>query len=166
MLLLLFALVLVAALLMIPLGLPGTWVMLAAAFGYNALAASTPGAGRVGTVALAGALALAVAAEVVEFVVGARATTRYGGSRRAGWGAILGGIAGAVVGVPVPVVGSVVGAFAGAFAGAFVAEYTNQRDHAVARRVATGALVGRALGAAFKTGAGVVIAVWLLVAAR
>ena len=36
MLLLLFALVLVAALLVIPLGLPGTWVMLAAAFGWRA----------------------------------------------------------------------------------------------------------------------------------
>lgn len=164
--LLLFALVLVAALLAIPVGLPGTWVMLAAAFGYDALAASTAGAGRVGTVTLVCTFVLAVAAEVVEFAVGARATRRHGGSRRAGWGAILGGVAGAVVGVPVPVVGSVLGAFAGAFAGAFVAEYTNARDHAVARRVATGAIIGRALGAAFKTGVGVVIAVWLLVAAR
>ncbi len=166
MLLLLFALVLLGAVALIPLGLPGTWLMIAAAFGYNALAASTPGAGRVATASLIGTCALALAAEVLEFVVGARAAKRYGGSRRAGWGAMLGALAGAVAGVPVPVVGSVVGALAGAFAGAFVAEMTLRRGAGTAARVATGALVGRALAAAVKTGVGVVIAVWLLFAAR
>ncbi|GJG85859.1 hypothetical protein tb265_10400 [Gemmatimonadetes bacterium T265] len=161
----LFALVLFGALALIPLGLPGTWVMLAAAFGYNALGASTPGAGHVGTATLGVALVLAVAAEVLEFVVSARAATRYGGSRRAGWGAMLGGIAGAFVGVPVPVVGPVLGAFAGAFAGAFVGELTHRSDAGVATRVATGALVGRAVAAAVKTGVGVAIAALLFVAA-
>ena len=166
MLLFLFALVLLAAAALIPLGLPGTWLMIAAAFGFNALAASTPGAGRIATAALIGSCVLALTAEVLEFVVSARAATRYGGSRRAGWGAMLGGVAGAVAGVPVPVVGSVLGALAGAFAGAFVAELTHRRDAGAATRVATGAVVGRAAAAAVKTGVGVVIAVWLLVAAR
>lgn len=161
----LLALVLLGAVALIPLGLPGTWLMLAAAFGYNALAASTPGAGHIGTGTLLVTFVLAVAAEVLEFVVSARATTRYGGSRRAGWGAMLGGLVGAFVGIPIPIIGSVLGAFAGAFAGAFVAELSHQRHAGTATRVATGALVGRAVAAAVKTGFGLAIAVVLLVGA-
>src|SRR5687768_15502665 len=108
--LLLLAIVLFAALLLIPLGLPGTWVMIAAAMGYGYLA----GAG-IGFPTLLLAFALAVVGEVVEFTLAARYTRKYGGSRRAGWGAIVGGIIGAIVGVPVPIIGSVIGAFAGAF---------------------------------------------------
>ena len=160
--LLLLALALFASLLLIPLGLPGTWVMLAAAFGYNAL---VPGAGPIASGTLVATALLALVAEVLEFTVAARYTTRYGGSRRAGWGAILGGIVGAVVGVPVPVIGSVIGAFVGAFAGAYAAEWSRKSGNAVATRVATGALLGRAAAAAVKTAFGLAIAAWLLVAA-
>jgi uncharacterized protein YqgC (DUF456 family) len=159
--LVLFAAVLLGCLALIPLGLPGLWVMLAAALGYNAL----PGPAAIGTATLVGALLLAVVAEVLEFTVAARYTTRYGGSRRAGWGAILGGVAGAVVGVPVPVVGSVIGAFVGAFAGAYLAERSRRAEHGAATRVATGALVGRAAAAALKTACGLAIAAWLVTAA-
>ena len=159
--LVLFAAVLLGCLLLIPLGLPGTWLMLAAALGYNAL----PGPAAVGTGTLVGATLLAAAAEVLEFTVGVRYTRRYGGSRRAGWGAILGGFAGAVVGVPVPVVGSVLGAFVGAFAGAYLAERTRRSAHAAAQRAATGALLGRAVAAALKTACGLAVAAWLVAAA-
>jgi uncharacterized protein len=67
--------------------------------------------------------------------------------------------------VPIPIIGSVIGAFAGSFAGAYIAERTNRSDSAVATRVATGALIGRAAAAAIKTGFGIVIAIWLLFAA-
>jgi len=46
----------------------------------------------------------------------------------------------------VPIVGSVIGAFAGAFIGAFVAELT-QGSVGNATKVATGALIGRAVAA-------------------
>jgi hypothetical protein len=157
----LFAVVLLGCLLLIPLGLPGLWLMIAAAFGLNALSRPAP----IGTVTLAGVLLVAVVAEVLEFTVAARYTTRYGGSRRAGWGAILGGVVGAVVGVPVPIVGSVIGAFVGAFAGAYLAERSRRMEHGVATRVATGALVGRAAAAALKTACGLAIGAWLLTAA-
>jgi len=77
--LVLLAAVLLACLALIPLGLPGLWLMLAAALGFNAL---LPGPGPIGAVALVGTVLIAAAAEVLEFVVGARYTTRYGGSRR------------------------------------------------------------------------------------
>lgn len=166
MLLLLFALVLLACVALIPLGLPGTWAMVAAAFGYNAVAASAGAGGeRIGSGTLVAVTVLALVAEILEFTVAARYTTRYGGSRRAGWGAILGGLVGAVIGVPVPIVGSVVGAFAGAFVGAYVAEWSQQAGAGTARRVATGALLGRAAAAAVKTACGLAIAAWLLIAA-
>jgi uncharacterized protein YqgC (DUF456 family) len=165
-LLALFALVLVGCVALIPLGLPGTWLMLVAAIGANLL----PGPRLVGASTLIAVALVALVGEVLEYTVSARYTTRYGGSRRAGWGAIAGGFVGAVIGVPVPIVGSVVGAFVGAFAGAYLAERSRETAegrvaHGPAARVATGALVGRAVAAALKTGCGILIAVWLLLAA-
>jgi hypothetical protein len=165
-LLTLFALVLVGCVALIPLGLPGTWLMLGAALAANAL----PGPRLVGVATLIGVAVVAVVGEVLEFGIAKRYTERYGGSPRAGWGAIAGGLVGAVVGVPVPIVGSVIGAFVGAFAGAYLAERSRATaegrvTHGPAARAATGALVGRAVAAALKTACGVVIAAWLLAAA-
>jgi uncharacterized protein len=162
---LLLALVLVACLFLIPLGLPGLWLMLAAGFGYDLLMKTPDGPDPIGIWNIAGCTVLAVLAEVAEFSLAGKYARKYGGSKRAGWGAILGGIAGAMLGVPIPIVGSVVGAFAGAFAGALVFEYMGNRNASAATRVAWGALVGRVVAAALKVGVGVAIAAWLLFAA-
>lgn len=153
---------LLVGLLIVPLGLPGLWLMLAASAAYMLL---VPAGGiGVGTVLVASALV--VVAEVIEYTIAGRYTRRYGGSRRASWGAILGGLVGAVVGVPIPVVGSLAGAFVGAFAGAFIGEWTVHRDErADPTRVATGALIGRAVAAAAKSGIGILVAVVILGAA-
>jgi uncharacterized protein YqgC (DUF456 family) len=159
---LLFAIVLLVSLFLIPLGLPGTWIMVGSAIGYDAIVGGDP----IGWVTIVGTAVLAVIAEIFEFSLSARYTKKYGGSRRAGWGAIIGGIVGAIVGVPVPIIGSVIGAFVGSFIGALVAEYTRRESTAgTATRVATGALIGRVVAAAMKTGIGVVIAAWLVAAA-
>ena len=159
--LLLLGFVLVAGLVLIPLGLPGLWVIAGAALVFNPLA----GSDRVSTGTVIGVFLLAVAAEVVEFMLAGRFARRYGGSRRAGWGAILGGIVGAIVGVPVPIVGPMLGAFAGSFAGALVAEYTRGTGGGAATRVATGALLGRVAAVAVKSAVGCVMAAWVLLAA-
>jgi uncharacterized protein YqgC (DUF456 family) len=158
---LVLALVLLVSLFLIPLGLPGTWVMVAAAVGFNVLTGSE----RIGVVTLVLVGVLAVIGEVLEFTLAGRYTRRYGGSRRASWGAILGGIVGAIVGVPLPVIGSMIGAFVGAFAGALLFEYTRHADAGIATRVATGALLGRVAAAAMKVAIGLVMAVWLVFAA-
>ena len=67
-------------------------------------------------VTIVGVFLIAVIAEVVEFMLAGRFAQRYGGSRRAGWGAIIGGMVGAFMGVPIPIIGSVIGAFVGFFA--------------------------------------------------
>lgn len=79
---LLLALVLLLCLFLVPLGLPGTWLMLGTAIVYDILVPSNP----IGWVAIGAATAGAIVGEVFEFTVSARYTAKYGGSRRAGWG--------------------------------------------------------------------------------
>jgi uncharacterized protein YqgC (DUF456 family) len=158
----LLALVLFGSLLLIPLGLPGLWLMLGAALVYWI---AVP-LGGIGFWTLVGASVLVIIAEVLEFTIAGSYTRKYGGSRRASWGAILGGIVGAMMGVPVPVIGSVAGAMMGAFAGAFLGELTVARaDRGNPTRVAAGAMLGRAVAAAVKCGVGIVVAVWIFSAA-
>jgi len=158
---LLLAVALLLALFLVLLGLPGLWLMIGVALVYNWLAAPVFGLGSLIVVGV-----LALVAEVLEFTLSARYTRQYGGSPRAGWGAILGGLVGAVVGIPVPVVGSVIGAFVGAFAGALLLEITRaEATRGSATRVAWGALIGRVVAAGAKTGIGCAIAAILIVTA-
>src|SRR5207253_8240467 len=91
----------VIGLAMIPLGLPGLWVMVGGILAYGWLT----GFRSVGVATIAIVLGLAFLGEIIEWWVGFGLTERYGGSRRSGWGALVGGIVGAAVGVPVPLVG-------------------------------------------------------------
>ncbi len=156
----LLAVILFLSLLIIPLGLPGTWVMLAAGVGYSLLVPNS-----IGMFVLISVTAVAVVAEVFEFTLSGKYARKYGGSRRAGWGAIIGGTIGAFAGVPVPLIGPIIGAFAGSFIGALGMELSRGTDVHGSTRVAWGALVGRAVASALKVAAGCVIAAWLLLAA-
>lgn len=159
--LLLFAAFLVFSAILVPLGFPGTWLMVVGGVAYNYLT----GTDAIGWVAIVGCTIIALVGEIGEYALTARYTERYGGSRRAGWGAVLGGMVGAIMGVPVPLVGSVIGAFVGSFVGALVFEYTRHADHTAATRVATGALIGRVVATALKVALACVIATWLFVVA-
>jgi uncharacterized protein YqgC (DUF456 family) len=137
----------VVGLALVPLGLPGLWIMVLGVIGFGWLTGfRSVGAGTIGIV-----LGLAALGEVIEAWIGFRFARRYGGSRRAGWGALVGGIVGAVVGVPVPIVGSVIGAFIGSFVGAAAFELTGSAAGGVA-------VLGRVAGAAVKVALGVIIA--------
>jgi uncharacterized protein YqgC (DUF456 family)/mono/diheme cytochrome c family protein len=148
------ALCCVAGLVLIPLGLPGLWIMAGGVLAYGALTQFQ----HVSIAIMAVVLGLAFLGEIVEWWVGFGLAQRYGGSRRAGWGALIGGMVGAIVGVPLPVVGSVIGALIGAFAGAALFEYTVS-GATTAVRAGWGAVLGRVAAAAAKIGFGVVIAV-------
>jgi hypothetical protein len=148
-------------LILVPLGLPGLWVMVAGVLGFGWLT----GFRTVGVGLIALVVGLALLGEIVEAWVGFRYARRFGASRRAGWGALVGGLVGAVVGVPVPVIGSVIGAFVGAFVGAALFELSASRRVETAVGAGWGAVVGRAVAAAAKVALGVVIGVLGLVAA-
>jgi uncharacterized protein len=153
----LLLLALIVGLILIPFGLPGLWVMVGAALVY-----SWADPGRIGVPTLVIITLMAVVAEILEFLAAGRYARKYGGSRRAAWGAIAGGIVGAIVGVPIPIVGSVIGAFAGSFAGALTAELTLGSRVGSATRVATGALIGRIVATAFKVAIGVALLAWVV----
>ena len=157
---LILTVVLVLSLVMIPLGLPGLWIMIASAFVYRLLVPDS-----IGLLTIVAIVLIGVVAEVFEFTLAGRYARKYGGSRRASWGAIIGGTIGAIIGVPVPIVGPIVGGLLGAFAGALAGEMSRGAEAGDSTRVAWGAMVGRAVAAAMKTGVGVLVAVWIFVAA-
>lgn len=144
--------VMALCLLVVPLGLPGTWIMLGVVMGGVL-------AGRVEWLTLGALVALAAAAELAEFLLVRAFSLRYGGSDRAFWGALAGGLAGVVVGAPVPVVGALVAGVAGTFLGAAAVALWEDRELRPAARVGWGAVLGRAGAAAVKTAAAVVVLV-------
>lgn len=150
----LLVLLMIPCLFLIPLGLPGTWIML----GLLGLAVWS---GEVAWWLWLVLILVAGAAEVAEFFIVRHTNRAYGGSRRAFWGAIVGGALGVFLGVPfpVPVVGSLVGGLVGTFAGAALVTYRETRRVRSAGRVAWGTLIGRGFAAAAKTAAGVVVLV-------
>lgn len=150
----------VAGLLLVPFGLPGLWVMVGGVLGYGALTEWR----SVGFATIGVTLGLAFAGEAVEWWLGFHYARRYGGSRRAGWGALVGGLVGAVIGMPVPIIGSVLGAFTGAFAGAALFEYTRARKAGTAVSAGWGAVLGRVASTAAKVALGLVIVVVTLFA--
>ncbi|HEX6576257.1 MAG TPA: DUF456 domain-containing protein [Gemmatimonadaceae bacterium] len=153
--------VLILSLVLIALGLPGLWVMIASAVVYNI----TTHTSAIGWFTLIGITVLALIAEFIEFTMSAKYARKYGGSRRAGWGAMIGGIIGTFIGVPVPIVGPLIGAFVGSFAGALIGELTVGSSKTDSARVATGALIGRVVATAMKMAVGCTVAVWLFFAA-
>jgi hypothetical protein len=161
-------------LLLVVVGLPGTWALLALAAGLELVDHRLlPGDALVTTFGwglLGGCAALAGAGEVIEAVAGAAGTKLGGGTRRGMLGAFAGGILGAILFtplVPIPVLGTLLGAMAGAFAGAFVGEATSPelRSRRDRLRAATGAAAGKLGGTLAKLAIGAVMWVLLVRAA-
>src|SRR6059058_3959524 len=140
----------ILGLLLVPLGLPGLWVMVASIVGYGWLTDFR----SVGVATIGAVLGLAFLGEIVEWWLGFRLTRTFGASRRSAWGALVGGI-----------VGGVIGAFLGSFAGAALFEYSLSRTTGTAVRAGWGAVVGRAAAAAAKIALGIVIALFGVFAA-
>jgi len=140
----------IASLLLIPLGLPGIWVMIAilllGVFG-----------GLVSPWIFLLLVGLGGLAEFLEFVAVGRMTSRYGGTSRTFWGALIGGLVGALVGTPVPVAGSLVGALIGTVGGAFLLTWHQTGRAAGSARASWGALLGRAVAIGLKVFVGLVI---------
>jgi hypothetical protein len=150
----LFHVSLLAGVLFLVVGLPGTWVILAASFLF-ALFTGFEDISRNILFLLAG---LAILGEVVEFLLGIFVAKKYGASKYGMWGAFLGGILGGMYGTMfVPFVGSLVGAMAGAFLGAFFLEAFREMRTEQRFRAGFGALVGRVIATTMKLGIGLLM---------
>jgi hypothetical protein len=143
----LFFLILVLGIVVIPLGLPGTFVIFADALIYGLI---TGFRGPMTWPILLILLGLAAISELAEFLLGTFTTVKFGASRWGVLGTLIGGILGAASGSALfPVVGTVLGVLVGAFVGAFILEMIHRSDQSLAARAGTGAFVGRLLGMAF-----------------
>src|SRR3989454_71911 len=148
---LLLGVCIILGLVLVPLGLPGLWVMVAGIVGYGWLTDFR----SIGVATIAVVLGIAFLGEIIEAWLGFRFARTFGGSRRSAWGALVGGIVGAVMGVPVPIVGSVIGAVLGSFARAAPFEYSLSRPPDTAAPAGWGGLVGPATAAAAEIAVGV-----------
>jgi uncharacterized protein len=140
------------ALLLVPLGIPGVWLMIV----FLAVGL------LLGTVSWTLWIALALltaAAELAEFFILKKMGDRVGASPMAFWAAVVGGIAGALIGAPIPVVGSIVAGFLGTFLGAGLVTLVQTRSVGDASRVGTSVVIARTLAVALKVAVGVVILV-------
>lgn len=155
------ALVMAASIFLIPLGLPGLWIMVAVVGLGTAM-------GHVAAGVLLLVVAVAAVAEALELLIVRRMSIRYGGSTRAFWGAVLGGFAGLFIGSPIPVIGPVLVGILGSFAGAAAVAVWETRDARAAARVGWGVVLARVIAAFVKVSAAMVIlvvggAAWIIV---
>jgi uncharacterized protein YqgC (DUF456 family) len=142
------------------LGLPGNWLMVAGAL---LVAWLQPEMFSVWT--LVAIVSLAAAGEVLELLSGALGARKGGAGRQGSIAALLGGVIGAIAGtfvIPIPVLGSLIGACAGACLGAWIIEMSGGRDFRASLRAGVGAGVGRAVGTVIKLGVGILL--WLFIA--
>ncbi|KAA3619815.1 MAG: DUF456 domain-containing protein [Calditrichaeota bacterium] len=141
----LFWLILVGSIIIVPIGLPGTFIIAGMVLLHGFLTDFVPF--NISLIVML--FGIAAIGEVVEFFFGAASTKKFGGSKNAMWGAVIGGFGGAIIGSGVvPIIGTLVGAFAGAFLGAALMEYGTKRDVHLAFKVGFGAFLG-ALGGRF-----------------
>jgi uncharacterized protein YqgC (DUF456 family) len=138
---------LLAGLVAVPFGFPGTFIILAAAFLY----ALGTGFSVITWTTLGVLLAAALLAEGAEALAGLAGARKYGSGRLGIVASIVGGIAGAVLGAPLFFgLGAVPGAMVGAFAGAVLAEFARGRSSREALRAGWGTFLGRLAGTVVK----------------
>lgn len=138
---------------LVVLGLPGAWLLLAVATLVEVADGLWRPAGDPDTFgwwAIGLCTAAALIGEGLEFLAGALGAKTAGSSRAGAIWAMVGGIAGAVlfIAVPPPPLGSLIGALVGTFIGAVFGELLSD-EHATIRgsvKPATGATIGRLLG--------------------
>jgi len=143
----LLVIALLAGLAAVPLGFPGTFIILGAAFLY---ALATEFAAVTWTT-LALLLAAALLAEGAEALTGLAGAKKYGSGKLGIVASIAGGIAGAILGAPLFFgLGAIPGALAGAFGAAVLAELVQGRSSREALRAGWGTFLGRLAGTAVK----------------
>ncbi|MCP4092038.1 MAG: DUF456 domain-containing protein [Planctomycetes bacterium] len=146
--------------LLIPFGLPGTWMI--AAVG---LLGPTMGLGWVPFFVL---VAAAGVGEILELLSATKVTKKAGAGKAGMWGCLIGGIVGAVVGtplIPIPIIGTLLGSAFGALAGAIFFEmlFASKETHEL-MDIGVGAFLGVLLGKILKMTIGALqVVYWSLV---
>jgi uncharacterized protein YqgC (DUF456 family) len=134
-----FWIFLIVGIVLIPFNLPGTFVIVADALVFGLITKFD----RITIPFVLTLLVIAVCLEAMEAFLGAAMAKKYGGSKWAMGGAVLGGIVGAIFGTPItPVLGTLIGLLIGAFLGASLLEGLHSGNWENAWRVGLGAFFG------------------------
>ncbi len=138
---------LAAGLLLVVLGMPGTLVILASTGVY----AYSTGFERVTVKLLVVLLVITLAAEGLDLIAGMWGAKKYGSSKKAMLGALMGGAVGSIMLAPVAFgLGAIPGALMGSFGGAFGVAALEKRRMGDAAWVGYGAFLGRLIGTILK----------------
>lgn len=150
-------------------GLPGTWLLIAAAIAIDCLDWLWLPPGSPLTfhpLTIIAAILVALVGEALEFALSAAGAKRFGASKRGMLGSVIGGMVGALAGtllIWIPVVGTLVGALVGTAAGAIIGETSDgKKTMRDATQPAIGAVIGRVLGTLAKLPIAVVV--WIIFA--
>jgi hypothetical protein len=156
-------------LVLVAIGLPGGWLLLALAacieFFVDPFYLPRGAQPTFPPWTLWASLLLLLLGEVLEFGASALGAKQGGATRRGMLGSLVGGLAGAILltpVIPIPVVGTLIGALVGTFLGAVAGETTGRRPSSLPGSIkpATAATVGRVLGSMSKLG--IALAVWIV----
>lgn len=155
-----FIIILVAALIAIPLGIPGTFVIFLASLIYGVITHFA----QITQALIWALLGIAIFGELIEYFAGILGAKKFGTSRAGIIGAVAGGILGGIVGTGIlPLIGSVIGLLIGAFLGAFLIELAIKKKPAQALRAGWGTFTGRIGGILTKVILAIVMIILVLV---
>ena len=163
-----FTLLGAACLLIVVIGMPGTWIMIGLAIGLEFLQRLWAPAGSEYMFSIwvfVAVILIAALGEFLEFVAGAFGAKKGGASKRGMLGVLIGGVLGAIIGtfiIWIPFVGSLIGALLGCAGGAIIGEFNASRETTLKDTIkpAAGAVIGRILGTLAKLPCA--LAVWVI----
>lgn len=147
--LVIYILGLLAGLALVPLSLPGIWVIFGSATLYSLFVDFQSGTSDFW--ALSTLLCMGLLAEGLEFAITFWGGKKYNVSTGAIIASMVGSVIGAIIGFPIVMIGSLIGLLLGVFAGAFVYDLVIQKDPRQALQTAIGAFFSRITALFLKT---------------
>lgn len=144
---------------LVPLSLPGTWIIWILAFIYSLLWNFSHAVSDFRVLAFL--LLLALFGEGLEFLVSFWGGKKLQVSNGALWSSIVGGFIGAFIGVPVFLIGSLLGLLLGTFLGAFLYEYFQTKVLSSALLSALAVFFSRLVASFMKTSLAVIMWIYL-----
>lgn len=137
----------------------GTWLILLAAL-ITYFSSGDPTLGTLITFLL-----LCILTEVLEALAGFWGVQKRGGSKRAGFSALVGGLLGTLIGSAIlPILGTLIGMLLGSFALAYTTErFLLKKEEGNAAHIARGAVLARLSIMLFKTILTAAMSLWLLI---
>ena len=150
---------LLVGLILIILGIPGTFLIWLAALIYGIVTKFY----EISVTTILVLLGISVFGELIEFVSGLYGARKFGASRLGMVFALMGGIVGGILGsIVYPLVGTVAGVLFGAFCGALAGEKLLKREWAASFRAGFGAFIGRMGGTFAKLVLGMIMVAIIL----